>query len=236
MTEKKNENLIQELYKEMEEELERDPEVMDTYKIRDINRLIVRLEGREELPLDMGPEQFLSRFNKKFGLDLQPMPVEPKQSSTERKKAGQISWKVRLAMAAVIIAVLAGIGNRASIMAADKSLCQIIKGTTHSVFADLTLGVLKDDTRLMVVYSTNTREMASELGTKEIILEVKSGIFWVPVATLEKASRSDARMHSGGFYYNDPVKGSTYRAAAIHYAIINGKEYTSYARTNGTTF
>lgn len=106
----------------------------------------------------------------------------------------------------------------------------------NGVFADLTLGVLKDDTRLMVVYSTNTRETASELGTKEIILEVKSGIFWVPVATLERASRSDARMHSGGFYFNNPVKGNTYRAAAIHYAIINGKEYTSYARTNGTTF
>lgn len=105
-----------------------------------------------------------------------------------------------------------------------------------SVFFDLTLGVLKDDTRLMVVYSTNTMETASELGTKEIMLEVKSGIFWVPVATLAKACRSNACLHSGGFYYNDPVKGSTYRATAIHYAIIGGKEYTSYASTNGTTF
>lgn len=104
------------------------------------------------------------------------------------------------------------------------------------VFFDLTLGVLKEDDRLMVVYSTNTRETASELGTKEIMLEVKSGIFWIPVASLEKACRSNARMHSGGFYYNNPVKGSTYRATAIHYAIIDGKEYTSYASTNGTTF
>lgn len=105
-----------------------------------------------------------------------------------------------------------------------------------SVFYNLTLGVLKEDERLMVVYSTNTRETASELGTKEIILEVKSGIFWLPVATLEKSCYSNSRMHSGGFYYNNPVKGSTYRAAAIHYAIIDGKEYTSYASTNGTTF
>ncbi len=105
-----------------------------------------------------------------------------------------------------------------------------------SVFFDLTLGVLKDDTRLMVVYSTNITETASEVGTKEIMLEVKSGIFWVPVAKLDKACRSNARSHSGGFYYNDPVEGSKYRATAIHYAIIDGKEYTSYASTNGTTF
>lgn len=105
-----------------------------------------------------------------------------------------------------------------------------------SVFYNLTLGVLKEDEQLMVVYSTNTRETASELGTKEIILEVKSGIFWLPVATLEKSCYTNSRMHSGGFYYKNPTKGSTYRATAIHYAIIGGKEYTSYASTNGTTF
>lgn len=129
-----NENLIRDLYKKMEKELEKNLKEMNTYKIREINCLIARLEGREELPPDMDPEQFLIRFNEKFGLDLQPMPVEAKQPSAERKKAGQASWKVWFAMVVVIIVVLVGIGNTASVMAVDKSLWQIIKETTHGVY------------------------------------------------------------------------------------------------------
>lgn len=133
MTEKKNENLIRELYKEMEGELEKAPEVMDTYKIKYINLLIAKLEGREELPPDMEPERFLERFNERFGLDLSLEPFESETAVKRPKKAGRISWKGRIAVTAAIIAVVAGIGNTASVLAVDKSLWQIIKETTHSI-------------------------------------------------------------------------------------------------------
>lgn len=133
MTEKKNENLIRELYKEMEEELEKGPEAMDTYKIKYINLLIAKLEGREKLPPDMEPERFLGRFNEKFGLDLSFVSVEPEMSTVRPKKAKRVSWKGRVAVVAAIIAVLVGVGNTASVMAMDKSLWQIIKETTHGV-------------------------------------------------------------------------------------------------------
>ena len=134
MTEKKNENLIRELYKEMEEELEKAPEVMDTYKIKYINLLIAKLEGREELPPDMEPERFLERFNERFGLDLSLEPSDSETAVKRPKKASRISWKGRIAVTAAIIVVMAGIGNTASVMAVDKSLWQIIRETTHGVY------------------------------------------------------------------------------------------------------
>lgn len=134
MTEKKNENLIRELYKEMEGELEKAPEVMDTYKIKYINLLIAKLEGREELPPDMEPERFLERFNERFGLNLSLEPSDSETAVKRPKKASRISWKGRIAVTAAIIAVMAGIGNTASVMAVDKSLWQIIRETTHGVY------------------------------------------------------------------------------------------------------
>lgn len=133
MTEKKNEDLIRELYKEMEEELEKAPEVMDTYKIKYINLLIAKLEGREELPPDMEPERFLERFNERFGLGLSLEPFDSETAVKRPKKASRISWKGRIAVTAAMIAVMAGIGNTASVLAVDKSLWQIIKETTHSI-------------------------------------------------------------------------------------------------------
>ena len=106
----------------------------------------------------------------------------------------------------------------------------------RGIFTNVNLHVLKDDGQLMVVCATNTSEIASELGTKQLILDVKNGIFWIPVATLEKASRTNARSHSGGFYYKNPASGSTYRATGIHFAIINGKEYTAYAESGTITY
>lgn len=134
MTEKKNENLIRELYKEMEEELEKAPEVMDTYKIKYINLLIAKLEGREKLPPDMEPERFLERFNERFGLDLSLEPFDSEMAVKRPKKASRISWKGWIAVTAAIIAVMAGIGNTASVLAVDKSLWQVIKETTHNVY------------------------------------------------------------------------------------------------------
>lgn len=134
MTENKNENLIQELYKEMEEELDKAPEVMDTYKIKYINLLIAKLEGREELPPDMEPERFFERFNERFGLDLSLEPFDSETAVKRPKKASRISWKGRIAVTAAMIAVMAGIGNTASVLAVDKSLWQIIRETTHGIY------------------------------------------------------------------------------------------------------
>ena len=43
---KKNQALIDELNKELEAELEKEPAQMDTEKIREINKIIARLEGQ----------------------------------------------------------------------------------------------------------------------------------------------------------------------------------------------
>ena len=116
-------------------------------------------------------------------------------------------------------------------------LCETGAGSLmRGIFTNVNLHVLKDDGQLMVVCATNTSEIASELGTKQLILDVKNGIFWIPVATLEKASRTNARSHSGGCYYKNPASGSTYRATGIHFAIINGKEYTAYAESGMITY
>lgn len=47
---KKNQALIDELNKELEAELEKEPAQIDTEKIREINKIIARLEGQTKLP------------------------------------------------------------------------------------------------------------------------------------------------------------------------------------------
>ena len=75
-----------------------------------------------------------------------------------------------------------------------------------------------------------------EIGTKNIILEVKSGLIWIPIKIAEKDYRTNASNFTGGFYYNNPTSGSTYRVSGIHYAIINGKEYTVLVDSGSLTF
>lgn len=105
-----------------------------------------------------------------------------------------------------------------------------------SDFSDTDLGIFQSDGKLMVLYSTSCSELASEIGTKQIILEVKDGLFWSAVATKEKAYTTNAYTHTGGFYYTKPVSGSNYRVSGIHYAVIDGKEITSYANTGSFTY
>lgn len=47
---KKNQALIDELNKELEAELEKEPAQIGTEKIREINKIIARLEGQTKLP------------------------------------------------------------------------------------------------------------------------------------------------------------------------------------------
>ncbi len=142
MAEKRNETLIRELYREMEEELERDPAEIDAGKIRQINLLLAKLEGREELPADMEPEKFLERFNKKYGLELSSF-WKDSQRPEAAPPAKRIPWKAKAIAAATAIALLAGISGRLSTVAMDRSLWWAVKETAHGIYFG-TLGVGKD--------------------------------------------------------------------------------------------
>ena len=106
----------------------------------------------------------------------------------------------------------------------------------YGTFRDAGMGLQKSGSKLLILYTVSTGETASEIGTKAIILEVKSGLIWVPIKILEKDYRTNASNFTGGFYYNNPTSGSTYRASGIHYAIINGKEYTLLVDSGSFTF
>lgn len=106
----------------------------------------------------------------------------------------------------------------------------------YGTFRDAGMGLQKSGSKLLILYTVSTGETASEIGTKDIILEVKSGLIWVPIKILEKDYRTNASNFTGGFYYNNPTSGSTYRASGIHYAIINGKEYTLLIDSGSFTF
>ena len=142
MTEKRNETLIRELYREMEEELERDPAEMDTQKIKQINLLLARLERREKLPPDMEPEKFLERFDKKYDLDLSSA-WKASQRPGPAYSVKRISWKAKAITAAAAIALLASIADRISTVAMDQSLWWKMKETAHGIYFG-TLGVGKD--------------------------------------------------------------------------------------------
>ncbi len=106
----------------------------------------------------------------------------------------------------------------------------------YGTFTDAGMGLQKSGSRLLILYTVSTGEIASEIGTKNIILEVKSGLIWIPIKIAEKDYRTNASNFTGGFYYNNPTSGSTYRVSGIHYAIINGKEYTVLVDSGSLTF
>lgn len=98
------------------------------------------------------------------------------------------------------------------------------------------LSIFESDGRLMVLYSTSASGSPSEVGIKQIMLEEKSGTLWEIVAKNDKQSKKDANTYTGGFYFNSPVSGYSYRASGIHFAVIDGKEITKYANTGGFIF
>ena len=57
---KKNQALIDELNKELEAELKKEPAQIDTEKIREINKIIARLAGQTKLPESLEKSKFLS--------------------------------------------------------------------------------------------------------------------------------------------------------------------------------
>lgn len=106
----------------------------------------------------------------------------------------------------------------------------------YGTFRDAGIGLQKNGSRLLILYTVSTGVTAEELGIKNIILEVKSGLIWLPVKIAEKDCRTNASNFTGGFYYDNPTSGSTYRVSGIHYAIINGKEYTTLTDSGSFTF
>ncbi len=106
----------------------------------------------------------------------------------------------------------------------------------YGTFRDAGIGLQKSGSKLFILYNVSTGVIVEELGIKNIILEVKSGLIWLPVKTVEKDCRTNASNFAGGFYYNNPTVGSTYRVAGIHYAIIDGKEYTTLTDSGSFTF
>lgn len=105
-----------------------------------------------------------------------------------------------------------------------------------SDFSDTELGIFQSDGKLMVVYSTSCSKLASEIGTKQILLEVKDGLFWSALAAKTKEYTTNDYIHTGGFYYTKPVSGSNYRVSGVHFAVVDGKEITRYASTGSFTY
>lgn len=66
----------------------------------------------------------------------------------------------------------------------------------YGTFTDAGMGLQKSGSKLLILYTVSTNEIASEIGTKDIILEVKSGLIWVPIKIAEKDCRTNAMSFS----------------------------------------
>lgn len=125
---KKNQALIDELNKELENELEKEPAQMDTEKIREINKVIARLEGQTQLPESLEKSKFFKEFDHKYGYSLEK---EEKYTITFSRRKLRFVKKAIAVCAALCILFLAG--NTISVSAVDKSLFEIFQETAHSL-------------------------------------------------------------------------------------------------------
>lgn len=127
MAERQNEVLIRELYREMEVELEKEPEKMDTEKIRHLNFLLDRLEGRGEFPDNLEKEKFFKEFDEKYGFDFNKSNDASKRTVIYSRK-----WKPAAAVIVIIVTVI--VANTVSVAAIDKSLWQLLKETRYDCY------------------------------------------------------------------------------------------------------
>ena len=146
---KKREILIQELYEEMEKELNKEPEKMDIDKIRAMNVEIAHLEGNTELPKSLKKENFFREFDQKYGFHFkdEESSVPDKKRAFKQVRHG-IKWKV--IAACIMLCLVLGVGNAVSVAAVDKSLWQIIEETTHS-FYYVSNGDISENEQLEVI-------------------------------------------------------------------------------------
>ncbi len=126
----KNEKLIQDLRDEMDAELEKNAEEMDTDKIRHIVQLLKDLEQWEPFPEDLEQEKFFEEFDKKYGLDMSEARADA--NGTKQVKRNVWKWKIATVAAGVVLAI--GIGNAATSLAVDKSLWQLVRENSHMAY------------------------------------------------------------------------------------------------------
>lgn len=97
------------------------------------------------------------------------------------------------------------------------------------------IGLSNSNGKLLVVYSTACRGVASKIGVRNFTLQHKDGLFWSNITVKnEYAENTDAFF--GGFYITNPVAGRGYRANCTHYAVIGGTETSMYTATDTYTF
>lgn len=126
----KNEKLIQDLRDEMDAELEKSAEEMDTDKIRHIVQLLKDLEQWESFPEDLEQEKFFEEFDKKYGIDMS----EARAAANGTKKVKHSVWKWKTATVAAGVVLAIGIGNAATGLAVDKSLWQLVRENSHIAY------------------------------------------------------------------------------------------------------
>ena len=77
---------------------------------------------------------------------------------------------------------------------------------------------------------TGTTVDASELGVKDIKVQIKNGIFWNTIATSGGGSVTNDHTFCGSCDCTNAVSGETYRIKCTHYAYIGGN-YDHYDNT-----
>lgn len=125
--ENNNEALIDAFYKEMEEELNKEPSQMDTDKIHALNIMIARLEGNSKLPDSLNKDIFFIEFDQKYGFDL-----KDEQRTKSKSKKRTLELKKKIIAAGIVVCFFLGTGNVISSVAVGKSLWQIFEEKTHS--------------------------------------------------------------------------------------------------------
>ena len=90
---------------------------------------------------------------------------------------------------------------------------------------DCSLGIGAGSNGVVVTYTTQFTNTASEIGVRDIVLYEKIGNTW-HTYNIPQVSEKNASGFSSGGTYTNAVKGRTYKATCTHYAVYNGVTYT----------
>lgn len=97
------------------------------------------------------------------------------------------------------------------------------------------LGISSSEGKLVVIYSTSCRGIASEIGVRNLTLEQKKGLFWDDIV-VRSAYDENTDAYFGGFYLTNPGVGNSFRVHCLHYAIKDGNELSLYTETDTYKF
>lgn len=87
-------------------------------------------------------------------------------------------------------------------------------------------GISGTPTGLTVSYSTGFTKTASEIGVKNVKLQVKNGLSWSTISTIDKRSNTNSPSYLGGFSVDLAQNKREYRVSITYYAIYEGQTYT----------